>query len=84
MTTAFRVSSTNSVVAVSALDPSQRAPMASAGPSDARTQGGLRSSAAGVDRGRSSAKCVRRRQRCALARGEGTEKKAGHNRGGSK
>jgi hypothetical protein len=120
---------------LSALDPSQRAPLASAGPSDARTQGGrqravfpaasdwgrsgpssprtqeagfggakdksedagmrsvpgviqaggggeaaLSSSAAGVDRGRSSAKCARRRQGCAGAREEGTQKRANTNR----
>ena len=65
-------SSSSFAVAVRDLDPSQRAPLASAGPSAARTQGGPRSIAAWSDRGRSSAKCARRRQRCALARGEGS------------
>jgi hypothetical protein len=58
------------LVAVSAHDPSQRAPLASAGPSDARTQGGPRSSAAWADRGQSSAP-ARRRQRRAVVRGVG-------------
>lgn len=41
---------------------SRRAAPASARPSDARTQGGFRSSAAGTDRGRSSAQCAGRRR----------------------
>jgi len=85
MTAAFRVSPSISVPAVSALDPSQRAAMACAGPSDARTQGGPRSSAAWADRGRRSAQCARGRQRGALARGEGTQKRsAAHKGGGAK
>jgi hypothetical protein len=72
MNTLTTVSPQMSVVAVSALDLSHRAAMVSAAPSDARTQGGLRSSAAGTDRGRRSAQCGRGRQRGALTRGEGT------------
>jgi hypothetical protein len=45
MNTFARVSSQFSVVAVSAHDPRPRAPMASAGSSDARTQGGDKGSA---------------------------------------
>jgi hypothetical protein len=57
---------------VSAHDVSQRAPLASAGSSDARTQGGPRSSATWADRGQSSAP-IRRRQGCAEVNGVGTE-----------
>ena len=62
------VAVTNKSVAFSVQSASRRAPMASAGPSDARTQGGPRSIAAWSDRGRRSAP-ARRRQRCATARG---------------
>jgi hypothetical protein len=62
--------------AVSAHDVSQRAQLASAGSSDARTQGGSRSSATRTDRGQSSAP-IRRRQECARANGVGTEAPAG-------
>jgi hypothetical protein len=61
------------LAAVRALDPIQRTAMASSAPSDARTQGGSRSSAAGADRGRRSAQCARWRQRGALTRREGSE-----------
>ena len=61
----------SSVAAVSAHSVNQRAPLASAGSSDARTQGGPRSTATRTDRGRSSAP-IRRRQRCAGASGAGT------------
>ncbi len=57
--------------AVSAHDVSQRAPLASAGSSDARTQGGPRSSATWADRGQSIAP-TRRRQRRAGVNGVGT------------
>jgi hypothetical protein len=60
-----------SVVAVSAHSGSQRAPLTSAGSSDARTQGGSRSSATRTDRGQSSAP-IRRRQRCAVVSGVST------------
>jgi hypothetical protein len=62
-----------------AVDLSQRAAMASAAPSDARTQRGLRSSAAGADRGRRSAQCARGRQRGA-GRGERAPKKRSRSR----
>jgi hypothetical protein len=70
---AYPNSSSAVAVAVSALDSTQRAPMASAGSSDARTQRGPCSSATGVDRGQSSAP-IRRRQWCAVGRGAGAEK----------
>ena len=57
--------------AVSAHDVSQRAPLASAGSSDARTQEGPRSSATWADRGQSIAP-TRRRQRSAGVNGVGT------------
>jgi hypothetical protein len=77
MNTLDRVSPSTFAVAVSALDASQRAPLARAGSSDARTQGSPRSSAAWADRGQSSAP-TRRRQRCARASGAGT--RANNNR----
>jgi hypothetical protein len=65
-----------SAVAVSAHDVSLRAPLASAGSSDAGTQGGSRSSATRTDRGQRSAP-TRRRQRCAVAHVVGTSPQAG-------
>jgi hypothetical protein len=63
-------STSTSPPAVSGLDLSRRTDLASAGPSAARTQRGLRNGVAEADRGCRSEKCARRRQVGAGTRGE--------------
>jgi hypothetical protein len=80
MTPRLQASSPIPVAAVSALHPRSRAPMASAGSGDARTQGGDKGSALGPTV-EAAAPPARRRHQCAEARGEGAEnhlKKQGH------
>jgi len=58
-----------SVIGFGDRDLSRRAGPASAGPSDARTQGGSRNGVTGTDRGRRDEKCARRRQSGAATMG---------------
>jgi hypothetical protein len=80
----LRIPYSNPAVAVGALDPSPRALMASAGPSDARTQEGGKGSALAPTED-AAARRDRRRQRRARTRGEGTQKhkKKGHKKKGN-
>jgi hypothetical protein len=76
MVTLTGVSTQFASVAVSAPEPSQRASTGSAGPSDARTQGGGKGSALAPTED-AAGRRVRRRRRCAVGRGEGAKKKGG-------